>query len=470
MKSLLSAVLGVVVLSVPCFARTQDIVFKNLTSLSSTSSGTFKTLYAEDICVEYAHLALISKKYAQMYYSKSTQSDTKAYISFENENSSEFCSRIVVTTASVACSTSKLQLYVNNVPCGDPVTLKEINTDYQFDIPEAYQASGNIYKLVATVADARLYKVSLDLNTASVELKDANLTFDSEIDYTHLNDTSFEAQRVKSDSSAPVVYSSSDTEVATVDASTGKVVAVAPGTAVITAECDANEEYNSGKAEYTLVVATSVDSFDNLNDGHVCYIALPLIVGYQHGDDTYVSGLSRDNAMLISSSSFPLYATGDIIPGEWYATFNSGTHVPYLTPITVPGASIGWEMYVPIVCSELTNDMLNKVIMLENVTVKNDNGADTAISEYGAFPIDNRFGVSPATFGSYDLVAAVGKNDAGLCVYPIEYRVAQNTSVTIIDSATSEPVFYNLQGIKSNSGGVVIRIDESHKASKVIRK
>ena len=469
MKSLISALLGVVIVSVPSFARTQDIVFKDL-ALSSTSSGSFKTLYAEDICVEYAHLALISKKYAQLYYSKTAQSATQAYISFENENSNETCSRIVVTSASTACSTSKLQLYINNVAYGNPVTLAQVDTDYQFDIPEEYRASGNIYKLVATVADAKLYKVSLDLNTPSVDLKNANLSFADEIVYTHLNDNAFVAPKVHSDSSAPVVYSSSNPDVATVDASTGQVVAVAPGTTVITAECEANEEYTSGNATYTLVVASSVNSFNQLTDGQVCYLASPLIATYQHGEDTYVSDLSRENAMLIRSSSFPLYSSGDIIPGEWYATLNTGSHVPYLTPVTMPGSSEGWEMYVPVVCSALTDDMVNKVIMLENVTVKSDNGADMAVSENGTFPIENRFGVSPNSDGSYDLVAAVGKNDAGLCVYPIEYRVAQNTSVTTIDTPTSEPVFYNLQGIKSNSTGVVIRVDAAHKATKVIRK
>lgn len=51
-----------------------------------------------------------------------------------------------------------------------------------------------------------------------------------------------------------VTYSSSKTEVATVDANTGEVTAVAAGEAVITATFEGNNEYNQATATYTLTV------------------------------------------------------------------------------------------------------------------------------------------------------------------------------------------------------------------------
>ena len=51
-----------------------------------------------------------------------------------------------------------------------------------------------------------------------------------------------------------VTYSSSNTEVATVDANTGEVTAVAAGEAVITATFEGNNEYNQATATYTLTV------------------------------------------------------------------------------------------------------------------------------------------------------------------------------------------------------------------------
>lgn len=54
-----------------------------------------------------------------------------------------------------------------------------------------------------------------------------------------------------------VTYSSSDTGVATVNASTGEVTLVAAGTTTITATFAGNDTYNSGSAYYTLTVSAS---------------------------------------------------------------------------------------------------------------------------------------------------------------------------------------------------------------------
>ena len=52
-----------------------------------------------------------------------------------------------------------------------------------------------------------------------------------------------------------VTYSSSNTAVATVDASTGAVALVGKGTTTITASAPATEEYEAGEAKYTLTVS-----------------------------------------------------------------------------------------------------------------------------------------------------------------------------------------------------------------------
>ena len=61
----------------------------------------------------------------------------------------------------------------------------------------------------------------------------------------------------KTPTDATVIYTSSNTGVATVDASTGTVTLVAAGTAVITASFAGNDDYTSATAEFTLTVTNS---------------------------------------------------------------------------------------------------------------------------------------------------------------------------------------------------------------------
>ncbi len=62
------------------------------------------------------------------------------------------------------------------------------------------------------------------------------------------------ANVLSKDTDAAAVYTSSDATVATVNAATGVVTLVAAGTTTITAETEATEDFEAGKASYTLTV------------------------------------------------------------------------------------------------------------------------------------------------------------------------------------------------------------------------
>ncbi len=68
----------------------------------------------------------------------------------------------------------------------------------------------------------------------------------------------FTVPTLSKETTAEVVYSSSDEAVATVDAATGDVTLVAAGTAVITATAEENEEYMAGSASYTIIVSEAI--------------------------------------------------------------------------------------------------------------------------------------------------------------------------------------------------------------------
>ena len=88
---------------------------------------------------------------------------------------------------------------------------------------------------------------------AGPEKTDAGLVFASETVNATLGEA-VPANTLTKATDAAAVYTSSNVEVATVDAATGEVTLVAAGTTTIKAATEATEKYKAGEASYTLVV------------------------------------------------------------------------------------------------------------------------------------------------------------------------------------------------------------------------
>lgn len=76
----------------------------------------------------------------------------------------------------------------------------------------------------------------------------------------------FEAPQLTMTEGISVTYSSSETSVATVNATTGEVVLVAAGTTIITATFAGNDDYKPATASYTLNVAAATPVFASLEE------------------------------------------------------------------------------------------------------------------------------------------------------------------------------------------------------------
>lgn len=89
-----------------------------------------------------------------------------------------------------------------------------------------------------------------------VELADPELSFegDATINVNWEDIATFTAPTLNNPHDVTVTYSSSDTDVATVNSTTGEIEFVGDGTTVITATSTKTDEYKVGSAQYTLVV------------------------------------------------------------------------------------------------------------------------------------------------------------------------------------------------------------------------
>ena len=121
-----------------------------------------------------------------------------------------------------------------------------------------YSAKNTQYRISNQDSDhhAVLYTTTKPKTKRALEFSKESVTFDMEKD----TETSF-AFPTLSGITAGVTYSSSNTAVASVDKTSGKVTIIGVGTTVIKAEADATEEYKADSAEYTLKVVDGVSIF-----------------------------------------------------------------------------------------------------------------------------------------------------------------------------------------------------------------
>ena len=121
-----------------------------------------------------------------------------------------------------------------------------------------YSAKNKEYRISSQDSDhhAALYTTTKPKTKRALEFSKASVTYDMEKD----TETSFGFPTL-SGITEGVTYSSSNTDVAKVDKTTGKVTIVGVGTTVIKAEADATEEYKADSAEYTLKVVDGVSIF-----------------------------------------------------------------------------------------------------------------------------------------------------------------------------------------------------------------
>ncbi len=97
----------------------------------------------------------------------------------------------------------------------------------------------------------QLYKKTSSGGTTT-EPEDPTISFETAT--VNLNEGETYTQTATTNSDGTITYTSSNTSVATVDASTGLVTGVSEGTATITATVAATDSYNEGSATYTITV------------------------------------------------------------------------------------------------------------------------------------------------------------------------------------------------------------------------
>ena len=162
--------------------------------------------------------------------------------------------RIEVEGTSGASASVKQNIFVNGKEvCTETSGAKNVVNTYI--IAPEYQAAGTIYTLKVTSShNTQISSIKIYSTSAK---KSADLKF-SETTATVALNGDFTEPTLTKETSAEATYSSSDEDVATVDAKTGEVTLVGVGSTIITATTEENDEYSAGSASYTLNVTQPI--------------------------------------------------------------------------------------------------------------------------------------------------------------------------------------------------------------------
>ena len=235
----------------------KDVLNQSFTGVSGTTytswydkTGTSGAVYAGNSAADHSSIQLRATKGSAIVTTESGGKVKSITVTWNSNTQAGrtlniYCSNTAYTLGGFATDFNNNDLTpVGTIVNGTSSTLS-IDNDYSYIAFTS--ASGTLY----------LDKIEIVWETeGGSSLTPVTLSF-PENSYTATLGQTFDAPTLSVDpagAASEVTYSSSDTDVATVDASTGAINLVAAGTTTITAEISGNDTYNNATASYTLTV------------------------------------------------------------------------------------------------------------------------------------------------------------------------------------------------------------------------
>lgn len=370
------------------------------------------------------------------------------------------CTKITITTGTNASVAVKVSLLAGTNTINKDVQLNANGADFAFEIPTDYQAAGTKYTLqVTNKYNAQISKVVFEMGQGgSSTLIDAGLAFDSETINATLGEA-VPANALNKKTDAAVVYTSSNVEVATVDAATGEVTLVAAGTTTIKAATEATETYEAGEATYTLTVTDKADIVYE-NDGKTEASGFTFEAGEGENPWQFSSYGMTGNAFNITGKTADAYAvspvfdlTNRIKPISITQTFAYNyitvAQIPeYFTIAVREEGATEWTVLTAAPAPEAMNKW----------TYVDDYAIDLGAYEGKKIQIGYHYVADGTVCGGWQIknILVMGKKSSAV------------SDITVEDS-DAPVVYYNMQGVRvaNPANGLYIRV-QGKKATKVL--
>lgn len=326
------------------------------------------------------------------------------------------------------------------------------------------------------------FKITYEADDPSDTRGAADIKFAESTYYANEGET-FTAPVPTKATTAALTYTSSKPEVATVDANTGAVAIVGPGTTEITASAAENTEFKAGEASYTLEVLKVVNSLAEtmaVTDATMkLRINYPLVLAFKNKTNNFVCN-GNDFIQIYGAID---YEVGDVIPAGWIGCYTLyKDKVPEITDPANMQPSTENNGFTPAKVSAISETDVNKVVTLENV-VFTEATPSTVVNFTGtvgesSYTFRNNYSLASVEAGTYNVTGVVNiyvpkTGDPTVQFYPTAYeKVEGTTGIADIVADENAPVeYFNLQGIRVDNpeNGLYIR-RQGNKVTKVIVK
>lgn len=320
------------------------------------------------------------------------------------------------------------------------------------DMPSTYSGNGQYW----------LYSVKYN-GTGGVELKDPEIKFPASEYSAELGKT-FESPKATSLSSGAITYTSSNTKVASVDATTGEVAIKFVGTAEITATVAGDGVYKAADAVYTLTV-TDPNSF----------FASEMGVDFTFEDEGEFEPWSHDNSYGLKATGYASYASNE---SDSYAVS------PVIDLTSASKATLTFQQALNNFKVDGSNIALSEAVKYCTLAVRedgatswNDLGSVTAAEGTGSWTFYANDPVDLSAYAGKKIQVAFHYTSETTCAGTWELNsilVSGEKNTNSVDAIQIEendaPVeYYNLQGVRvaNPENGLYIK-RQGDKVSKVI--
>lgn len=291
--------------------------------------------------------------------------------------------------------------------------------------------------------------------------------------YTVLSTDTFEAPELTATNAAgdPVedltyTYESTNEAVATVDAATGAVTIVGAGTTNIKVESAETDTYNASNTFYVLNVEKAVNSISEVyaaGEGITCYINFDMTVTYINGRNIYVIAGEESSLVFDNNQGDPSYSVGSVIPAGWKAKYSPFNGLPEIAPVGAMPVSTENVGYTYPYVTEVSLDMLNEVVILQDVEFKEATPATkasfTGTVDGKEYTFYNNFENASKDAGKYDVLVAVNTYKQALQLYALDFYVIEEVpeiTLTAVNADVEDHLIVTLSRTPGSSDATQI--------------
>ncbi len=432
----------------------------------ATADGKPQSVVAEKLCTYRGSNDPVIEEATLTFDNKSKRTEYSTSIQKWEENSIIFTNNKASSTNNVADYANPARLYAgSNITIeapGNITTIKFVcnNSTYATalknsigtsatasgsNVTIALDGSSNTFTVAKLTAQVRLNSVTVSYQSTEsggevVSKKDQTLAFDpSEVTATIGEEFTLPTL---SGAMTTVTYSSNDTAVATVDASTGAVELIAAGITTITATAAGNEEYNEATASYKLtVVDPSIKTTDatlsfastnqrtSLSTTKQVWQQNGITLTNDKGSSTSNVGDYANPARFYKSSKITVEAPGNITAIKFVC--NNSTYATVLKSSIGESATANGSNVTVILngsSKTFTIAALSGAVRMNSLTVSYVSTGDVVIPENQALKFDKT--EVTATIGETFTPPTLSGAMTTVTYY------SDNTSVAMVDAST----------------------------------